>query len=375
MPERIIFPQIRSVLDALVEESCMRTIPREFGDAHRDFSSNDYMGLRNGSRLESAFGSEDMSSSASRLLSASQNPYSALERYLGDAYGRDALLFNSGYHANTGIISAIGSLPSTLIVADRLVHASIIDGICLSRADFVRFRHNDMDNLRSILGKKRDSYSNILIITESLFSMDGDRAPLRDLVDIKNEYGAMLYVDEAHSFGVAGRRGLGVAEENDLISGIEIIAGTFGKACGSIGAFAAVDTDVKKFLVNKSRSLIFSTSLPPANVRWTLYNCRRLSEMREQREYLASLSGYFRRRLNEMGVDTAGSSSQIIPLITGNAAKALRISQSLSESGVRALAIRKPTVPAGKERIRFSLGAHHTREDVDFLLDILEKTL
>jgi len=366
---------VRHSLSELAALGRLRQLPQEFRDSHRDFSGNDYMGL--GERFlhgHPEIGGR-MTSSASRLLAASQDSYTRLEAALGRLYSRNALIFNSGYHANTGVVSALGQLPSVLIVADRLVHASIIDGIRLSGAPFVRFRHNDINHLHDILEKKSKDYSNVFVVTEGIFSMDGDVAPLKELVSLKNEFGFSLYLDEAHSFGVLGDRGLGLAEAAGLIRDVDIIIGTFGKAAASYGAFAAVSEDVKTFLLNSSRSFIFSTSLPEANILWTLYMVRELLGMDSARCHLKEISDYFRKGLEEITNAPNISVSQIIPLIVGDARKAVALSERLREKGFRALAIRKPTVPEGTERIRFSLGTHHTFEDIDNLLEAIRKSI
>lgn len=364
---------IADVLGTLESEGRLRKLPENFCDYHKDFSGNDYMGLGYASTLSGETSSGKMTSSASRLLASSQNEYSRLESLLGNLYGRESLLFNSGYHANTGIVQALGSLPSTLIIADKLVHASIIDGIRLSGADFVRFRHNDMSHLRNILNKKRNDYRRVMVVAEGIYSMDGDKAPVAELVDIRREYDTLLYIDEAHSFGVSGKKGLGVSEESGILEEVDVIVGTFGKATASYGAFAAVSPEIKSYLINTARSFIFSTSLPESVISWTIKMVERLQTMQTEREHLARLSDYFRKGIERITGEENLSRSQIIPLMVGDPVKAVEISERLRREGYRALAIRRPTVPAGTERIRFSIGAHHTEEDIDSLLSTLER--
>ena len=243
----------RGILEGLSKECRLRSIPLAGTDADQekgrsrlvDLCSNDYLGL---AARESEFREAFMhscpdaafTSSASRLLSSAQRYHLMLEKALEHLYGKRALLFNSGYHANTGCISAL-AIPSTLFICDKLVHASIIDGLRIGNADFLRFPHNDLGKLRIMLEKNAGKYARIVVVTESIFSMDGDLAPLRGLTMLKEEFPNMiLYVDEAHAFGVRGERGMGMAEELGLTDKIDIIIGTFGKAAASSGAFTLV---------------------------------------------------------------------------------------------------------------------------------------
>ena len=306
-----------------------------------------------------------MTSSASRLLAGCQSSYDRFESLLRDLYGAPALTFNSGYHANTGLVSSLADR-STLIVADRLVHASIIDGIKLSGAPFVRFRHNDYDHLEKILADKGRDYSDILIIAESVYSMDGDRADIGRLVDIKRSTpGAMLYIDEAHAVGVEGRHGLGMVEDAGLVGDVDVIVGTLGKALASVGAYAVVSPLIRRFVVNKARSLIFSTALPPANMLWSAFIMERVPSMTAERDRLRSLG---RRLASILRLDRG---SQIAPLVVGNPRDAVALSARLADEGFKVLPIRVPTVPPGTDRLRFSLSAALDLH----ALDRLEKTL
>lgn len=363
--------RIEKTLEELSASGNLRAIPGDTPAGLVDISSNDYLGLAVRDDLRDAFLDECggrlplMTSSASRLLAGSQSSYDRFESLLRDFYGAPALTFNSGYHANTGLVSSLADR-STLIVADRLVHASIIDGIRLSGAPFVRFHHNDYDHLERILADKGRDYSDILIIAESVYSMDGDRADIGRLVDIKRSTpGAMLYIDEAHAVGVEGRRGLGMVEDAGLVGDVDVVVGTLGKALASVGAYAVVSPLIRRFVVNKARSLIFSTALPPANMLWSAFIMERVPSMTAERDRLRSLG---RRLASILRLDR---NSHIAPLVVGNPRDAVALSARLADEGFKVLPIRVPTVPPGTDRLRFSLSAALDLH----ALDRLEKTL
>lgn len=354
------------ILDRLEAEGNLRSIPAAGDGKILDFSTNDYMGLAERIDLREQFFSNDynrrlpMSSSASRLLASCQNEHNRLERLLEDLYNRPALLFNSGYHANTGIIPALAE-GNTLIVADKLSHASIIDGMVLSRAKFTRFPHNDYERLERILNDADGKYERMIIVTESVFSMDGDRSDICRLAEIKRSHkDTMLYIDEAHAFGVSGRYGLGLSRDSGSFDDVDVVIGTFGKAAASAGAFASVSPTVKSYLVNRARSFIFSTALPPMTSAWTRFMIETLTGMEEERRHVEHLSQLLHDALHIAG----GTPSHIAPLIVGDAHRALEMSSRLKALGFKALPIRTPTVPAGTERLRFSLSASMTDSDI-----------
>ncbi|MDE6370543.1 MAG: 8-amino-7-oxononanoate synthase, partial [Duncaniella sp.] len=316
-----------------------------------------------------------MTSSASRLLAGRQSEYEKLESQLRELYGRETLLFNSGYHANTGAVSALAQADRTLIVADKLVHASIIDGMTLSHAPFTRFRHNDMAHLERILAKESASYNRLMVVVESVYSMDGDRAPLDELVRLKRQYPkTMLYVDEAHALGVEGDRGLGLCRNIDGYEEIDVIIGTFGKACASMGAFAAVSDEIYHYLVNRARSLIFSTALPPITVAWTSFMMDKIVEMNRERTHLKSLGEQLAAILRPLvSVPAQITPSHIQPFVTGDPVKAVSLSQALLTEGFKVLPIRRPTVPPGTDRLRISLSASLTHKDIERFGEVLKR--
>lgn len=371
-------PTINGILQTLKSENRLRTIPEEPATDMLDLSSNDYLSLGASFReftkeFTDRFPDAAFSSSASRLLSTRQNYHLRLEDMLQRLYGRPALLFNSGYHANVGCIGAL-SLPSTLFVCDKLIHASVIDGLRINGAEFKRFPHNDATKLENIVEKESEKYERIVVVAESIYSMDGDEAPIDKLVEQKRRFSnVILYVDEAHAFGVRGEKGLGVAEEIGLTEDIDIIVGTFGKAAASAGAFAVASPEMKSLLINLSRPFIFSTALPPANIAWTILMLEKILDMGDARKHLAEISRTFTERINKIAREESPSTSQIIPFMTGDAAKALKIASRLRESGIIALPIRRPTVPPGGERIRFSLGAGMETTQFERVFKVLEE--
>lgn len=376
-----MYDKFANQLNTLNEAGNLRHIRKDLSNSNLlDLSSNDYLGIASDESLMNEFlackelNSYCMTSSTSRLLSIKQNSYDELEKFLASTYKKEALLFNSGYHANTGIIPAICD-KSTLILCDKLVHASIINGIILSGSKFIRFKHNDMNHLQSLVEKYHNDYPTILVITESVFSMDGDICDLQHLVSIKRKYkNILLYIDEAHGFGVFGNQGLGVCEQENLINDIDIIIATLGKAAASVGAFAITNSLLKDFLINTARSFIFSTMLPPINCEWSLITIKKILSMNAERRHLISMSDIINSFIRSKGYDT-DSHSQIIPIIIGDSRKTIASSQKLFELGYIALPIRIPTVPAGTERIRISLNAAIETSSIEHLIQDLDKIL
>ena len=298
----MILDSINQELLVLKEKKNYRSLPPLIHDGREvilngqrmlNLSSNDYLGLANDVSLREEFlktmtpGTFLPTSSSSRLLTGNFSDYQALEQQLATMFGTEsALIFNSGYHANTGILSAVSNA-QTLILADKLVHASLIDGIRLSPAKCIRYRHNDASQLQRLVSEKHNLYTQIIIVTESIFSMDGDEADLRALVRLKKSYSnVLLYVDEAHAFGVRGEKGLGCAEEQDCINDIDFLVGTFGKAIASAGAYIVCRQVIREYLINKMRTFIFTTALPPVNIQWTAWVLQHLSALQYKRTHL-----------------------------------------------------------------------------------------
>lgn len=342
-----------------------------------NLSSNDYLGLSSNPRLIDDFRAETdvmalaYSAASSRLLSGNHQYYKMLEDDLADLYDKEsALVFNSGYHANIGILPALSG-KRDLIVSDKLVHASIIDGLRLSEAQMLRYRHMDYEHLHSILIQHREEYENVFIVTESIFSMDGDVADLQQLCELKKEFDCFLYVDEAHAIGVRGTNGLGCCEEQACTEDIDFIVGTFGKAFASMGAFVVCEELFREYLINTQRSLIFTTALPPVNVAWTRFVLNRMPEFYDLRVKLAGVSERLREVLVEKGFETRGS-SHIVPMVCGSNENSVEMAELLQDNGFFALPVRYPTVPKNEARIRFSLNASIAMEDYECLFDFLE---
>lgn len=371
----------RDILAEYADEGRLRSIPPERRDLIRfDLSSNDYLGLSvknfdsdfvnnlSQQMLESGF-----SSSASRLLAQRQKEHEMLENELKSLYGRPALLFNSGYHANVGIIPAL-AIPGTIILADKLIHASAIDGMRLSGAEWKRWQHNDLEKLEKLIEKYESQVERLIVVAESIYSMDGDMADLVKLVELKKKHPkVMLYVDEAHAVGVRGHRGLGLAEELGVMDEIDVLVGTFGKALASTGAFAITNATIKDFLLNNARSFIFSTALPPANSLWTLNMLKNMVNMSSEREHLLKISKDFSNFIGDLTGQHVDNGSQIVPLLIGDAQLTVKMADKMKNQGIDAMAIRRPTVPAGGERIRFSLNANITDDDLSDIKAIIKE--
>lgn len=362
-------------LDAIKHEGIHRTLPQMRlegkyisveGRKMLNLSSNNYLGLHsNDDELRQGFDpwSYPWSSASSRLLTGNDDPYTHFEGVLREAYGApSALLWGSGYHANTGLLPAFvgNNSGDTLILADRLVHASIIEGIRLSRASFIRFRHNDTQHLAELLEQNSHKYHLIWIVTESLFSMDGDLAPLTEIVHLKRQYpNTLLYLDEAHSVGVYHAQGLGYAAAFGLLPHVDLLVGTLGKALGAAGAFTLQSQLLREIAVSTARPLIYSTALPPITIAWGMHLFKRIMTMQERRQQLQQHIALVQTELPHLPI-----TSHIIPIPAPGADSAIRLASKLQEQGYYVRPIRKPTVPAGSERVRISLTADLTPNEV-----------
>ena len=361
-------------LRQLTETECGERLIVRDGAPMLNLSSNDYLGIAQDHSLWKSFLEETPperllpSAVSSRLLTGNHPAYTRLERLLTRLYDRPAaLVFNSGYHANSGILPAIAD-NRTLILADKLIHASLIDGLHLGHAPYIRYRHNDYQHLEALLREKAPLFDTVIVATESIFSMDGDICNLPRLIALKREFrNVMLYIDEAHAIGVRGQHGLGLCEEYNCIADVDMLVVTFGKAIASVGAALICDREIKEWLVNTMRPFIFTTALPPINVEWTYYILSHLDGMADKRRHLATIAQRVNDTITQERGDT-GSRSHIIPYIIGDAAEAQAEAIRMQRQGFYLLPVRPPTVPAGTSRLRISLHAACNDEEIDRLI-------
>jgi 8-amino-7-oxononanoate synthase len=348
------------------------------GIKYIDFSSNDYLNLSNHPEMvnvliESAqkYG---VGTGGSRLLGGGFELHNELENKIANFKLKEAaLFFNSGYQANIGLIQALYKKGDVIFV-DKLIHASIIDGIRLSGIDFFRFKHNDIDDLKSKLEKNRENFKRTLIITESVFSMDGDIANLCEIAKLKDKYDFQIFVDEAHATGIFGKNGSGIVEELDLIDKIDFIMGTFSKALGSFGAYIACQKSYKEYLINKCRSFIFSTSLPLSIVSANIKSIDIIQNEPIRRIELKRKVNYIRNLFKKSNIKILGE-TQIIPIILKDNKKAIKISEKLKDLGYWVQPIRYPTVPKNQARLRLSINFNHSDEILEKFVEDCSKLI
>ena len=303
-------------------------------------------------------------SGGSRLVSGSSDLHRVLEHRIAEFKNTEAaILFSSGYLANIGTISAlVGS--NDIIYSDELNHASIIDGARLSRASVRIYKHLDLNHLKELLESDKDKNCKRLIVTDSVFSMDGDLVPLLELVEISERYGCMLMIDEAHATGVLGKRGSGATEHYGVEDRVPVVMGTLSKAIGSLGGYIAGSQELIDFIRNRVRSYIFDTSLPPASVAASIAAIDIIQNEPERREHLWNLVNQFKSGITETGLTILPSHSAIIPVLIGEAEPALNFAKALREYGVFTPAVRPPSVPHGMCRIRVTIMAKHNERHI-----------
>jgi len=347
------------------EKSDGKTVTHD-GKEYLLFCSNDYLGLSNDSRIVEAvkagldrFG---YGSGASRLVSGTLAPHALCEKKIADYLDCDA--------ANVGMIPALAG-KGDLILADRLIHASLLDGCLLSRAEFKRYSHCDMNFLENLLQKHRLA-GDVWIVTDGLFSMDGDLAPLPEICGLAERYGARVYLDDAHAFGIFGKNGRGSAEHYGVLDSIDVYMGTLGKAAGGLGAFAAGSKAVIDYLKNRARSFIYSTAMPASCALGAAKAVDILSDFVDERKKFWNITNAFAGELKGLGFET-GFQSYIIPLVTGGTDEALITARWFWEKGVYMQAIRPPTVPEGSARLRLTLSIAQNEEDRRKVIDLIGK--
>lgn len=356
-----------------LESELSTSIIRVDGSEYINFSSNDYLGLSSHPKLierSNQYASKyGVGSGASRLVTGNLAIHEAIEDKLASTFRSEAaILFNSGYQANTSILPAVADRNS-LILADKKIHNSLIQGSLLSRATLKRFEHNNYKELESQLidAEKRD-FNRIWIVSETIFSMDGDRNDIERLIHLSEKYNALLYSDDAHALGVLGENGLGL---NFGKKGIDISLGTFGKAFGSFGAYALCTKEMKDFLINYSGGFIYTTALPPNVLGAIDAGLDLIPTMNAERIQLLADIDYLRNGIQKLGFDALDSNSQIIPIVIGDEQETIDLSNYLKENGLWVSAIRPPTVEKNASRLRITLTTKHERDQIDQLLDRL----
>ena len=342
-----------------------------------NFSSNDYLNLSTNKNLINEFLSKYQnsnefifSSASSRLLTGTSRIYSRLEENLAKLFNKEAcLLFNTGYQCNLGVVSSLVNRDD-VIFSDKLNHASIIDGMRLAPAEFYRYKHLDFENLEELLEKHRRHYKKAIIISESVFSMDGDTADIKKLVELKKKYDCYLMLDEAHAFGIFGNNLTGIADRENLLSEVDIITATLGKSFASIGAFCVSNKTIVDYLINKANSFIFSTALPSVNIMWTNFLIEEnFDVVKKQSRKLNTLIKHAHEYIKDNG------STQIIPFIIGDNAKTGKVAEILQAKGYFVLPVRPPTVPVNTSRLRLSLTADITFEEFKNIIDTANEAI
>jgi 8-amino-7-oxononanoate synthase len=362
-------PTQRRSLSPLVPEDAVHVLQE--GRSLLNFSNNDYLGLSKHPALIQAaqnyIQQYGTGATASRLVTGTYTIHEQVEQQLAAACGREAsLLFNSGFQANSTILPLLADRQS-VILCDRLVHNSILQGVLASKAKVIRYRHNDLEHLVSLL--RSYSEHRILIASETIFSMDGDRSDLDKLVHLAQEHNAILYMDDAHAVGIIGTNGMGLASHR---SDIDVVVGTFGKAFGSAGAYVTCSSIFRDYLINFCPGFIYTTGLPPGTIGAIAAALTLIPTLNLERQHLAQTAASLRSQLHALGFDTGNSDSHIIPLMIGDEAKTLRLAQWLKEWGMLAIAIRPPTVAPGTARIRLALSSAHTLEQISGLINCLK---
>lgn len=344
-----------------------------------NFSTNDYLNLSNHPYVkEKAIKATEKygaGSGSSRLVSGTLSIHEELEAKIAHHKNYpDALVFGSGYMANIGIIPSLANRKD-VIISDRLVHSCILDGIKLSGAKHVRFKHNDLISLKTRLQECSDIQNKKIIVVESVYSMDGDLAPLKEIFALAEKHNALLMVDEAHATGTIGNSGRGLINQLDLESKIPFAMGTMSKGIGSYGGFIACSNNFKKLLIQEASSFIYTTALPPSVISASIAAIEIIERESSLGLNLQKKSTKLRKIMNESGIDTMNSKSQIIPIVIGDNQKTLNIAERLSKEGIIVGAIRPPTVPEGSARLRVSISLAHTEEDLIFAAEKIIKAV
>ena len=347
------------------------------GEKLLNFSSNDYLNISTDRNLINKFLEKYknnnefiFSSTSSRLLTGTSSCYKRLEENLAKLFQKEAcLLFNTGYQCNLGVVSSLVNRDD-IIFSDKLNHASIIDGMKLSGTDFYRYRHFDYEHLEELLKKHRNNYKKAIIISESVFSMDGDIADIKKLVELKRKYNCLLMIDEAHAFGIFGNNLAGISDQENLLDDVDIITATLGKSLAGMGAFCISNKTIIDYLTNKANSFIFSTAIPPINVMWSNFLIEEQFEiLKEKAKQLKVLISEAHKLLSDNG------KTQIVPIIIGANDKSIKLAEQLQSKGFYILPVRPPTVPVNTSRLRLSLTADITTEEFRTVINIVKEAI
>ena len=367
----------------LKKNGVYRVLPVNYGPCkntidlnHRtvvNLSANNYLGLATDPRVikaaEKALRTYGAGAGSVRTIVGNQDLMEELETVLARFKREEAVtVFQSGLNCNTGVIPAVTD-KGDLILSDELNHASIIDGVKLSKADKAVYKHSDMKDLERILAEMRSSYKSVLVITDGVFSMDGDLAKLPEIVAIADRYNALTYVDDAHGSGVLGTNGRGTVDHFGLHGRIDFVIGTLSKAVGVVGGYVCSKSNVKEWLLHRARPLLFSTAIPPASVAAAIAAVKILETSGEYTDRLWENARYFKAGMKELGFDIGHSETPITPVMIGDEAKTMAFSKALLAKGVFVSGIVFPTVPLGKGRLRVMISASHTKEDLDYALE------
>lgn len=358
-----------------ITEGAQQPIMQVNGKTMLTFCSNDYLGLANHPEVIQAFqqaaNQYGVGSGAAHLVNGHSRLHQQLEEALAEFTKRErALLFSTGYMANLGLTNALVERHDT-VYQDRLNHASLLDAALLSKAKLIRYPHNDSEQLSQYLAAQVSGQK--IIVTDGVFSMDGDTAPVKALAALAKAHDAWLIVDDAHGFGVLGKHGAGLLEAEQLSQEDAILMGTLGKAVGTAGAFVAGSTELIEYLIQTARPYIYTTAQPPAIAAASLASLKLIQTETWRREHLQALIQTFRTGAKQLGLNLMPSHTAIQPILVGDNAKALAISQQLEQRGILITAIRPPTVPANTARLRITLSAAHTQAQVEFLLETLKQ--
>jgi glycine C-acetyltransferase len=374
-------------VEELKKNGVYRILPVNYGPCrnvidlnHRtvvNLSSNNYLGLASDPRVvkaaEKALRKYGAGAGAVRTIVGNQDLMEELETVLAEFKREEAVtVFQSGLNCNMGVIPAVTDA-GDLIVSDELNHASIIDGVRLSKAERAVFKHSDMADLEAVLTANREKYRNVLVITDGVFSMDGDLAKLPEIVDLCDRFNALLYVDDAHGSGVLGENGRGTVDHYGLHGRVDFIVGTLSKAVGVVGGYVCSKRIVKEWLLHRGRPLLFSTAIPPASVAAAIASIRILMQSSEATDRLWDNARFFKAGMQAAGFDIGHSETPITPVMIGDEAKTMAFSKALLAAGVFVSGIVFPTVPKGKGRLRCMISAAHTKEDLDFALATFAK--